>query len=54
MDIASIIFWGLLAVLLIYVASIYNQLVRIKHNVTKAWSNILALRRLATHSALSS
>ncbi len=40
MDITSIIFWGLLAVLLIYVVSIYNQLVRIKHNVSKAWSNI--------------
>lgn len=40
MDISSIIFWGLLVVLLIYVVSIYNQLVRIKHTVSKAWSNI--------------
>ena len=40
MDISSIIFWGLLVVLIVYVVSIYNQLVRIKHNVSKAWSNI--------------
>ena len=40
MDISTIIFWGLLVVLIIYVISIYNQLVRIKHNVSKAWSNI--------------
>jgi LemA protein len=40
MDITSIIFWGLLIVILIYVVNIYNQLVRIKHNVSKAWSNI--------------
>ncbi|MEM7564294.1 MAG: LemA family protein [Pseudomonadota bacterium] len=40
MDIASIIFWGLVAALVIYVISIYNHLVRIKHNVSKAWSNI--------------
>ena len=40
MDIASIIFWAALAALAIYIVSIYNHLVRIKHNVAKAWSNI--------------
>jgi LemA protein len=40
MDISSIIFWGALVVLAIYVVSIYNHLVRLKHNVSKAWSNI--------------
>jgi LemA protein len=40
MDIASIIFWAALALLMIYLVSIYNHLVRIKHNVSKAWSNI--------------
>ena len=40
MDIGSIIFWGLLAAVAVYVISIYNHLVRIKHNVAKAWSNI--------------
>lgn len=40
MDIYSIIFWGALVVLAIYVVSIYNHLVRLKHNVSKAWSNI--------------
>ena len=40
MDIASIIFWVVIAGLVIYVISIYNHLVRLKHNVSKAWSNI--------------
>ena len=40
MDIASIIFWAALALLAIYIVSIYNHLVRLKHNVSKAWSNI--------------
>ncbi len=40
MDISSIIFWGALVVLAVYVVSIYNHLVRLKHNVSKAWSNI--------------
>jgi len=39
-NIASIIFWGVIAALVIYIISIYNHLVRIKHNVSKAWSNI--------------
>lgn len=40
MDIASILFWAVVVGLAIYVVSIYNHLVRIKHNVSKAWSNI--------------
>lgn len=40
MDIGSIIFWAAIVVLGIYVISIYNHLVRLKHNVSKAWSNI--------------
>ncbi len=40
MDIASIIFWVLVVALAIYIVSIYNHLVRLKHNVSKAWSNI--------------
>ena len=40
MDIASIIFWVIVGALAIYIVSIYNHLVRVKHNVSKAWSNI--------------
>ena len=40
MDITSIIFWAVVAGLVLYVISIYNHLVRLKHNVSKAWSNI--------------
>ncbi len=40
MDITSIIFWAALVVLAFYAISIYNHLVRLKHNVSKAWSNI--------------
>lgn len=40
MDIASILFWAAVVGLVIYVVSIYNHLVRIKHSVSKAWSNI--------------
>ena len=40
MDVASIIFWAVVVVLALYLVSIYNHLVRLKHNVSKAWSNI--------------
>jgi len=40
MDIASIIFWVVVAGLVLYIISVYNHLVRLKHNVSKAWSNI--------------
>ena len=36
MDIASILFWAVVVGLVIYVVSIYNHLVRIKHSVSKA------------------
>ena len=40
MDIGSIIFVAVVVGLALYVVSIYNHLVRLKHNVSKAWSNI--------------
>jgi len=40
MDIASIIALVVVVGLVVYVISIYNHLVRLKHNVSKAWSNI--------------
>lgn len=40
MDVATIIFWVVIALIGFYAINIYNHLVRIKHNVFKAWSNI--------------
>jgi LemA protein len=40
MSVGGFIFWGLVAVLLVYIVVIYNNLVTLKHNVSKAWSNI--------------
>ena len=40
MDLPTVLLWGAVVALLIYIASIFNQLVRLKHNVAKAWSNI--------------
>ncbi|MBC8212566.1 MAG: LemA family protein [Gammaproteobacteria bacterium] len=40
METGSIIFWVILGVVVFYLINIYNHLVRIKHNVAKAWSNI--------------
>jgi LemA protein len=40
MSIAGFIVIGALVVLLLYVVMIYNNLVRLKHNVSQAWSNI--------------
>lgn len=40
MSVGEFIFWGLVAVLLVYIVIIYNNLVSLKHNVSKAWSNI--------------
>jgi len=40
MDIATIITSAIVVLLLFYLVNIYNHLVRIKHNVSKAWSNI--------------
>ncbi len=38
--IITIIILGILVVILIFGITIYNSLVQIKHNVTKAWANI--------------
>lgn len=40
MSVGGFIFWGLVAIVLVYVVIIYNNLVSLKHNVSKAWSNI--------------
>ncbi|MCP5277166.1 MAG: LemA family protein [Thiobacillus sp.] len=36
----AIIFWALVVIVLVYAIFVYNSLVQIKHNVSKAWSNI--------------
>ena len=38
--IASIIMFGVLAVAVVYAIMLYNNLVQVKHNVSKAWANI--------------
>ncbi len=38
--IASIIMLGVLVVAVVYAIMIYNNLVQVKHNVSKAWANI--------------
>ena len=40
MDITTIVFWVVVIAVVLYAINIYNHLVRIKHNVSKAWSNI--------------
>ncbi len=40
MEIGTIVFWVVIVVVVVYAINIYNHLVRIKHNVAKAWSNI--------------
>jgi len=45
MGIVAIIVLGLLLVIVVYTIMIYNNLVQIKHNVTKAWANIDVLLR---------
>ncbi|MBT8440310.1 MAG: LemA family protein [Gammaproteobacteria bacterium] len=40
MDVGTFIFWGIIAVVVIYAITIYNNLVSLKHGVSKAWSNI--------------
>ncbi len=39
----AILFWGLVLIAFVYIVFIYNNLVRIKHNVSLAWSNIEVL-----------
>jgi len=38
--VGTLIFFGVIAVLLIYSISLYNHLVNVKHAVAKAWANI--------------
>ena len=40
MQISDFIVWGLLATFVVYVIILYNNLVALKHNVSKAWANI--------------
>ena len=40
METGTIIFWVVIIFCIFYLINIYNHLVRIKHNVSKAWSNI--------------
>jgi LemA protein len=40
MELTSIILIGVLVIAIIYFVMVYNQLVQIKHNVSKAWANI--------------
>lgn len=39
-NISTFVFWGLIGAGVIYAIVIYNNLVNLKHAVTKAWSNI--------------
>ncbi|KPK10838.1 MAG: LemA family protein [Acidithiobacillales bacterium SG8_45] len=45
MEISSIIFWAVLIGLGLYVVATYNSLVRLKHDVSRAWSNIDVLMK---------
>lgn len=40
MAVGTFVFWGVIAIVLVYLILIYNNLVSLKHNVSKAWSNI--------------
>jgi LemA protein len=40
MTITGFIFWAVVVVLIVYLIIIYNNLITLKHNVSKAWSNI--------------
>ena len=40
MELTGIIVLAVLAVVVVYFIMIYNQLVQVKHNVSKAWANI--------------
>lgn len=40
MPVSDFIFWGLLVAFLGYFILIYNNLVSLKHNISKAWANI--------------
>ena len=39
-DVTTFIFWGAIAVAVVYLVSLYNGLISLKHAVSKAWANI--------------
>ncbi|HKK15689.1 MAG TPA: LemA family protein, partial [Gammaproteobacteria bacterium] len=45
MDIINIVLLGIVVATVFYAIVIYNNLVSLKHNVSKAWSNIDVLLR---------
>ena len=45
MDISNIVILVIIAVAVVWTIMIYNNLVSIKHNVSKAWSNTSATTR---------
>ncbi|MDH3669890.1 MAG: LemA family protein [Gammaproteobacteria bacterium] len=45
MEISTFIIWGIIIGLILYVVMIFNNLVRLKHNVSQAWSNIDVLMK---------
>jgi len=40
MSIAGFVFWAVIAITIAYIIALYNGLVTLKHNVSKAWANI--------------
>lgn len=40
MMVGDFIGWGILATIVVYIVVIYNNLVSLKHNISKAWTNI--------------
>lgn len=40
MDVSTYVIFGIVAVVIVYGVVIYNNLVRLKHAISKAWSNI--------------
>jgi LemA protein len=40
MSVTGFIFWGVAVVAFFYIVLIYNNLVSLKHNISKAWANI--------------
>ena len=45
MEISTFVIWGIIIGLILYAVMIYNNLVRLKHNVSQAWSNIDVLMK---------
>lgn len=45
MNMGNIVAWGIITGIALYLVTIFNVLVRLKHNVSKAWSNIDVLMK---------